>query len=84
MSEYAICGSCFQRLGAVKELEAEIARLNEHNLELVRVGSKHSRRIITGQAAEIIKLSKQVGFYKCCMLSGEIGEYTEPATEGGR
>lgn len=29
MSEYAICGSCYQRLGAVNELESKIAELQE-------------------------------------------------------
>jgi hypothetical protein len=29
MSEYAICGCCYQRLGAVNELEAEVETLRE-------------------------------------------------------
>jgi len=42
MSEYAVCSGCFQRLGAVKELEAERDRLKadlqRHKDALARVG----------------------------------------------
>ncbi|RLA39220.1 MAG: hypothetical protein DRR06_19460 [Gammaproteobacteria bacterium] len=39
MSEYAICSGCFQRLGAVKELEAENTALVEALEKLARLGN---------------------------------------------